>query len=272
MTTPEDRPAASKAAKAKGPAKARVRRPQPERTGPQRSQPKAASTPPPIIAMAPVRDPAADPKISDEVSRAVRMGYDVIADNIRQGREAAERFRQGQYNMREVPGDLEVAGLRVLQLARELSTTTFDICEKLLKELGTALGAPDPTGGNPPFRPVVKPASPLTPAPTPPTTAPGAMKLTVRFQGNAKATSRSQALSRPEQPTLAADITVAPLASRDPKAKPIAGVAFQSDLTVEGLVAVVTVPAGQAPGVYSGLVFAKGQDVPLGVLTVEVAA
>jgi hypothetical protein len=118
---------------------------------------------------------------------------------------------------------------------------------------------------------VVKPGAPPSPA-QPPTPAPNVMKLTIRFQGAAKATGRTQALSRPDQPTLAADITAAPLSARNPQAQPITGVVFQSDLAVEGLVAVVTIPDGQAPGVYSGLVFAKGQDAPLGVLTVEVTA
>ena len=84
-------------------------------------------------------DPAPDvASLSDEVAHAVKEGYDVIAENLKQGRIAASRFRQGNYNIRDVPGDLEDVGLRMVRLARELSNTTFDICERLLKELGPA--------------------------------------------------------------------------------------------------------------------------------------
>jgi hypothetical protein len=261
MTIPDDPRGAPEATGTAGPARPRVRRPQPERTAPQRSRATGAGL------GETSRDPAADPTISEAVSQAVKMGYDVITDNIRQGRQAAERFRHGEYNMREVPGDLETAGLRLLQLARELSTTTFDVCERLLKELGSGGGATDRTTEAPPFRPTVTRSAP--PAPTP---DPGLMRLTTRFAGGAAATSHTPSLNRPKQPTMAADVTASPLARREPGAEPISGIAFQTDLAVEGLIAVVTIPQGQPPGVYVGLVFAKGQDVPLGALTVEVAA
>jgi len=45
---------------------------------------------------------------------------------------------------------------------------------------------------------------------------------------------------------------------------------LEPDLAVGGLIATVTIPAGQSPGVYSGLVYAESQPAPLGVLTIEV--
>ena len=118
----------------------RVRRPEAAGRAPNRASPAASGGPAADPAKpkgpAPKAKTPPEPKVSEAVAHAVKMGYDVIAQNIRQGREAAERFRQGEYSLRDAPGDLEVASLRLLQLARELSTTTFDVCERLLKELG----------------------------------------------------------------------------------------------------------------------------------------
>jgi hypothetical protein len=209
------------------------------------------------------------------VSRAVKTGYDVLTDNLKRGREAAERFAQGDYNIREVPRDLEATSLRMVQLARELSNTTFDVCERLLHAF-SANAAPPP-GQTPagPFWPTVKKApGPAAKAPTTaaPATHPlGAMKVTVVFSGAAKAVAHTALLSRPTEPTAPEEISVAPLTARSGGGAPIAGVGFQADLAHGGLVVSVALPDGQSPGIYSGLVFAARQDVPLGVLTVEVA-
>jgi hypothetical protein len=47
-------------------------------------------------------------------------------------------------------------------------------------------------------------------------------------------------------------------------------VSFTTDVSIEGIVAEVTLPEGAAPGVYAGLVHAVGEDIPLGVLTIEI--
>jgi hypothetical protein len=209
---------------------------------------------------------AHDHPVGDSIARAVKVGYEVIAENIQQGRTAAQRFRKGDYNVREAPGDIETAALRLIHLARELSTTTLDVCERLLKELGTQRPGEDRTRGVPPFHPTAKPA------PAPPSTAAtdaGLMKVTVRFSG-APAIARSSTLNRPRRPTAPTEITATPLASRNAKDKAISAVTFETDVSVEGLVAIVNVPRAQPPGVYSGLVYAKGDEAPLGVLTIEV--
>jgi hypothetical protein len=212
-----------------------------------------------------------DAAISEAVSQAVKTGYDVITENIKRGREAAERFRQGKYNISEVPGDLEAMTLRVLQLARELSTTTFDVCERLLHEFSTNATAPGQTAAGPFWPTVKKAAAPGGGAAALPPSGPGAMKLIVVFNGAAKAVAHTATLSRPIQPTAPEDVSAAPLTARSGGGASIAGVGFQADLAHGGLIVTVALPDGQAAGVYSGLVYAAGQDVPLGVLTIEVA-
>lgn len=233
--------------------KERVRRPEPKRTRPIRA---AAGR------------PEAEDSINESVAHAVKTGYDVIAENIRQGREAAARFREGEYNIRDVPGDLETVLLRLVRLARELSTTTFDVCERLLKEMGS-FRPPEGTaaGDVPPFRsPAAASASTATP---PPPADTGRMKVTVRFAGGETAVARTDTLERPRRPTRAQDLTTTPLALRSGGAV-IPDVTFETDVSVEGLVAVVSLPKALPAGVYSGLVYAKDDEFPLGVLAIEV--
>ncbi|HEY2751000.1 hypothetical protein [Phenylobacterium sp.] len=257
-----------------GKAEAHRSRPEPDRSGPDRASGTAASKYAPSSAATNAASGRAhDPTVSESVAHVVKVGYDVIAENIKQGREAAQRFRQGQYSVREAPGDLEVAATRLLRLARELSTTTLDVCERLLKEASAKAPPADRASGVPAFRAAKAagraPAKAATGADA--EAEPRWMKVTVRFPEDAKARAHTAALLRPKHPTAATDISAQPLARRTPGAKPITGVVFETDVSVEGVVAVVTLPDGQAPGVYSGVVHAKHEDVPLGVLTIEIA-
>jgi hypothetical protein len=241
------------------PAGERVRRPEPGRTKSNRSGAAPADGGPGAA--------APDGTVSETIAQAVRMGYDVIAENLQQGRVAAARFRQGDYNIRDVPGDIEDVLGRLIGLARELSTTTFDVCERLLKEVGSYRPPEGPSGDVPPFWT----ASPQ-PTPPPRATAAGRMKLTARFDKPDRATAKTEALDRPRRPTRPQDLTVAALTRRGDAGGAIDGVSFETDVSVEGLVAVVTLPDAVAAGVYSGLVYAPQDDVPLGVLAIEILA
>jgi hypothetical protein len=247
----------------------RVRRPEGTGRAPNRASARATDPAKPKDPATTTKAPS-EPKVSEAVAHAVKLGYDVIAQNMRQGREAAERFRHGEYKLKDAPGDLEIASLRLLQLARELSTTTLDVCERLVKELAAQRPPSDRTESVPAFR---EAAAAANPAPVR-TTGPSApaqpmMKVTVRFEGAPKAVAHTDSLTRPRLPTAASDISGAPLAPSSGRAAAITGVRFDMDASVEGIVAVVTVPKGQAHGFYSGLVHAKGEPIPLGVLTVE---
>lgn len=263
MTIPEGTSGGRGASRTAAEAEARVSRPEPGRLGPKRAKTGKKGKDPTKDA-----DPASgspqDQTVSDSVAHAVKVGYDVIAENIRQGREAAARFRQGEYNVREVPGDLQVMALRLVQLARELSKTTLDVCERLLKEVGAS--PEDRTAEVPPFRT----AAPAAEKPSAPAADAGVMKVTIRFTGGGKGLARTATLSRPRHPTAPGHISVTPLSRRAAGAKPIGGVNFETDMSVEGIVAVINIPKRQEPGIYSGLVHARGDEVPLGVLTIEV--
>ncbi len=173
----------------------------------------------------------------------MQTGYNVIAENIEQARKAAEQFRKGDYNIRDVPKDAQEMSERVINAARQFSTAAIEAGGWLLNAAA-------------PAKPDGSPA--------------GSLKLTVRFRGAPGAKAHTRHLARPKGPTSPKDITVRPLETRDGAGRAITEVHFLSDLSVEGLVAEVEVPARQKPGVYSGMVYAKGEDVPLGVLTIEI--
>jgi hypothetical protein len=274
MTIRKGKAGDPKASQAAGEAAAHVRRPDPRRDEPKRATQEANPAPTGAAGVESATPPPGhDQNVSESVAHVVKLGYDVIAENIRQGRLAAAKFRQGEYRVGEVPGDLEVATRRLLHLARELSSTTFDVCERLLKEVGSVRPPQDQAKGVPAFRPAqtptAKPAAQATPPPA--AKAPDRlMKVTVRFVGGPVAVARSETLARPRRPAQIGDISAGPLAPRTPGGAPIADVSFETDVSVEGIVAVVTLAKRQAPGIYSGVVFAKDDDVPLGVLTVEI--
>lgn len=266
----------------------RMTRPEPNRIDPIRSgrvaaetirqAAQAAAAPPPAGSVAGLSGPAppshdgGEAIIADAVADAVKSGYDVLEETISQGRAAAEKFRQGEYNFRQVPGDIEDLALRLLTLARQLSTTTFDICEQLLGQIGTAKGPPPPgqvAAQVPPFiATVARAAAGNAPPPAPQQPLPE-MRLAVRFAGTGQAVAHSSMLARPERPTTPSDISVTPLAPREGAGAALTEVAFEADLNAGGLVATVKIPPGQPAGTYAGLVCAAGQAVPLGMLVVE---
>lgn len=213
------------------------------------------------------RDHAKDPAIDEAVADAVRSSYDTLAKTIAQGREAADKFRQGQYNMRQVPHDVETMLLRLLDLARQLSGTTLDIVEQLVHQMTSVASLPEPGATKvPAFREHGKKADDASAT----VAAPG-LPLTIRFKG-AKAGGKDQhaLLARPAKPTRPEQLSASPLTTRDGSATISGGVEFSFDASIMGLVATVTLPPGQAGGTYAGHVYAEEQDDPLGMLVVKV--
>jgi len=284
-----------KGAVAKDPSAAsnsRIKRPHPERKGPDRlgkavkekaAARNKASAPPPPPPPPPPRNDGAQAAIDEAVAEAVKSGYDVLSQTIAQGRQAAEHFRQGEYNIRDVPHDLQKLTLHLLGLARQLSATTLDLCEQLVRQIPTSGGPPPPgevAATNPPFRDY-KPDDPEESTPieggqmqsAPRASAPaapaGGMALSAQFTGTSKAKLLTPMLARPDSPTAVWQISATLLQPNDGEGSPIGKIDFEADLSHGGLIAKIPVPEGQPPGAYSGLVFAKGQTVPLGALVIE---
>jgi hypothetical protein len=270
MTTPKKTGSKGKSAK-------RARRAALGRTGPIRTGAKLAQAEE-APQDAPMSDTAqADAsKINQSVADAVKNANDVLSETIAQGRIAAEQLRQGNYNMRDVPVDVEIMGMRMIKLARELSETTLNVCEQLLRQLTKKAAAPLPgtPGKVPPFPTSKSKATDAPPSthagsPTEPARDANTLALMVEFEPEGKAVVHPAPLIRPDKPTTPYQIFATPLQHISDHGAPIEGVEFQADLG-GSLIARITIPADQPPGVYSGMIIADTQQVPLGVLSIEV--
>lgn len=274
MTTP-DTDSAKNGAGGERPKRATPERTSPIRTG---SQMAADTGPPSGYAAKPLGDtaPVGGSAINESVADAVKMANDVLADTVAQGRVAAEQLRKGTYNMRDVPVDVEVLGVRMLRLARELSETTFNILEQLLRQatrVPSQLPTPQ-TGKVPPFPQTRRSSSDAPPSSTPAqpgagTQGPPALALQVRFDTKAKAKAHPAYLARPERPTSPDELSVTPLQPSSGKAKPIDAVTFSVDVGGT-LIATIKIPARQPAGIYAGMVSAKTQALPLGMIAIEI--
>ncbi len=296
MTTPEQ-PGGKRKAAART---ARVKRPVPARSGPIRTGAQLPATAPAPQAKqgAPKKRKSAPREgqpaslssqvsadiqleeiiINEAVANAIRTANKVLADTVAQGRLAAELFRQGDYNMQDVPVDLEILGKRVLKLTRELGDTTLNILEQLLKKATQTPTTPPAglKGSVPPFPAGKNTASaganqapPSSHAAPPP---PGnGLDLIVQFAGTVKARALPSPLWKPSRPTLPKQLSITPMLHMAGTAAPITVVTFEADLTGK-LIATVTVPDKQPPGIYSGMIVPDNADAPLGVLTIEIVA
>jgi hypothetical protein len=266
MTTPDAPPDPEPAAQ---PDRPRAARPEPPRGGPRRGPRGRAAG----AAGNPGLDDGGDPVevgLREEVAQTVRVAYEVFAKNLEIGRKAASQFSQGEYRLGEVPHDLSQAAQEISRLLRLLFDTSVDIWAYLARELANnppkGFQTPTPV---PPFRPFTGAGAGAGSEPGPQAAA-SPLPLTVRFAGQTPGRALVSSLTRPQSPTSPADITVSPLLPRDRTAVPITEVTFDVDLASGGLTATVAAPDAQAPGVYSGVVWAATQDTPLGVLAIEI--
>ncbi len=272
MTTPEnnDQPANLPAAEQ------RVSRPDPARTAPLRKA--ASAAPAPHDAAAPAHEDGVRDhdvlRVNEAVASTVRSAYDVLSETVAQGRKAAEQFRVGAYNVRDVPEDIRHMAGNLLGLARQLSSATFDICEALLRQSDGVM-TPPPPGSTPvpPFQPpkgeaAAPKAAPAPPPPPVPVPA-NEIALTLRIEGHDSALAHSRSLARPATPTAAHQFACDGLAPRGGTGSAITGVAFDPHHSGQGLMVTITVPPGHPSGVYVGAVYCATQPLPLGQLVIE---
>ena len=218
--------------------------------------------------------PNQEAELDGRISDFVKSASDALSATIGQSRTTAEQFRQGEYNFRQVPSDVEEMARRMLQLARQLSSTTFDVCDQLIGQLST-LTEP-PTAGSTkvdPFR-RHQPAGGLGAAPPTSTAPPNSgpqMRMAVEFKGSKKASSTSTSIERPAQLTRPEDLRVTPLVPVEGKAASLKTVAFQADLQHGGVTATVSIPSKQAAATYVGYVHTIKDKTPLGMLVVTIA-
>ncbi|WP_298194774.1 hypothetical protein [Novosphingobium sp.] len=237
------------------------------------AQAAAAADPAPHPQHGPVHDPDTL-AVNDTVAATVRSAYDVLGETIAQGRRAAEQFRVGAYNVRDVPDDLRAMAGNLIGLARQMTSATFDICEALVRQ-ADGLASPPPPGSTVvgPFPAPKAHGSAPTPAPHPapqPAPAPDKLALSVVFHGSETARARTTAFALPARPVAPADLACDALVLRGSSAPPIIDITFALDPDAPGLLATISVPAGQPAGLYSGAVYCRRQALLVGLMEIEI--
>jgi hypothetical protein len=240
----------------------RPTRPEARRTGPIRGA-GAQRSGPDLGGGANERDEGPLNAISEDVAQAVRVGYEVFSENLKRGREAANAFSQGEYRLGQVPQDAGQTLNDLGRLLKQLTDSSFDILYRLAEIVST--WKPPGPSDVPPFRSGAGDGADRSFA------APRALALAVRFSPPAIGRALTLSLERPQGQTSPTEIRASPLAAREGAAPPLTDVTFDFDIASGGLVATVSVPEDQAPGVYSGAVWAATQERPLGVLAIELA-
>lgn len=263
MTTPENHEPA--------PAAARVTRPEAARTGPDRKSAASIASQPAQQSPAPDRDMLT---VNEAVASSVRSAYDVLSETIGQGRKAAEQFRAGAYNVRDVPDDVRHMAANLLGLARQLSSATFDICEALLRQ-ADGLMTPPPPGSThvPAFHPAKIDPAPAEAAAHPArhdAPAPAEIHLAVQFEGKRSGRAHTKTLARPQAPTAVDQIACDSLTAQGGTAAPITGITFAAHPGGQGLAVRIVVPQDQPSGIYVGPVYCSTQPLPLGQLVIEI--
>jgi hypothetical protein len=192
--------------------------------------------------------------VGDVVADAVRAGYRVIGENLRQGRAAADRLAAGRYEMTDAPDDLSALGNRLVQLGRELSTVWFDLVGAVLRD--------------PALKDALKPHHVRAAAPPSATPeAPGRM-LSALFLGTDRARAKAVPMLVAERPFSLVTAGFHPLGTGQP---PITKVTFTVSGDGEGIVALIEVPEHQPAGRYTGTVCDASTGEPVAALTIEVA-
>lgn len=69
------------------------------------------------------------------VEQAVKLGYQVIEDNIERGRAFASRYAKGDNPVSSSQDDLLQLSSKLIRLGRELTINYFDAVEKVLGEI-----------------------------------------------------------------------------------------------------------------------------------------
>jgi hypothetical protein len=187
------------------------------------------------------------------VAAAVRSGYKVVEENIRQGRAAAERLGAGQYRMEDVPSEIIALAKRMMRLTGELGMTWFEFLAAVMRD--------------PEFRNIFEARAPnhdATPTAKPPA-AP--VQLGARVLGRRRAEVIASSLSPLPAPAVP---HVAKLRALDEAKPAIDRVSFRPADDGKGLVVVVRIPDNHPPGVYVGTIVDRNTHHPIGTLRVEV--
>jgi hypothetical protein len=231
----------------------RMRRDDPERTGPVRSWSKLYHASDPREAADGAA--SADGAERDVVAQGVGLGYRVIEEQIRQGQRVAEQISAASYSPSAIGGDMREASERMVRYSADLLALWFDFVNstmangELMRNFSASLQGARP------------PAEATGPAAAASTSV--AVELCsirpVRVTLDLKAHAAGRSLAT--HGLRAADIDKPPLTE----------VGFERAADAAPLVLRLRVPETQPPGLYTGVVIDKQSGELLGTLTAQVS-
>ena len=223
------------------------------------------------------------PSIGDAFSRAVDVGYRVIDEYIRQGQQAAERMRQGDYNAEAATADFQDLAVRMTRSASDLMETWLQLVAGATGVAGgsnfgltggRAQVGPAANGRHPPERvrwtdpPPDRGTVPrgAPPAPEPSHGDPADARLRIEVQSSRPTEVfvdlRAGASRRP--------LRVHALRSVETDKPRLEAKLCHGANTDEPSVLRVEVPPDHPPGAYHGLILDEEANRPLGTLTVKI--
>jgi hypothetical protein len=231
------------------------------RTPPARPGPRRAAFPEvQAINGAAVASPAADaaPVADNVVAHAVSSAYQVVEENIQEGRRAAERLRGAGHPAREAALDPRVLAGRLMQMTRELGGAWVDLVVALVNEPDVRAMIDRLTAHD-----RARPGPPAPPAPSPTVAA---VSLTQRVSSR-----KPVELTLSPLPPLASDArpAIAGLHALDPARPAITGVTL-SQRADGSLELAIAVPDDQPADTYWGTLVDLTSRQPIGSLTVRV--
>lgn len=248
----------AKAKKDGGHGAERARRAPPERSGPDRSgtSGRGSEGGDDRAAPPPVEEPF--PEVTEVVAEAVRLGYRVVEENLRQGRMAADRLRAREYDIGDARDDVVTLGRRFVDLARDLGSSWFDLVGAVFDD-PRLLDAVRPKPSEPKPRRRDDPAD----------GAPPAQRIPVEVIGHPDAVGEAL-LAGLSDLQRAPQVTPLRLVDGPPSAPAIIGARVGAANETGTLAVIVPVPPDQASGTYAGTVHETGSKRLLGSVSLTV--
>lgn len=240
----------------------RLRRADPERTGPLRSwsnlyrasdagQPRDPEPPP-----QPDKDAQPSESLSDVVAQGVGLGYRVIEEQIRQGQRVAEQISEAAYGPAAISSDVREASERVVRYSADLLALWFDFVNStmangdLMRNLAASWQGARPATGDPPAAQAARPTSVAVEI-----CSSRPVRVTLDLKANA--TGRLLATHG--------------LRAVEAEKAPLTDVSFEPAVDGTPVVLRMRVPEAQPAGLYTGVVIDKQNGDLLGTLSAQVS-
>jgi hypothetical protein len=207
--------------------------------------------------------------LNDVIARSVDLGYRVVDEYVRQGQKAAQRLNQRSYGAQTMAGDVQDLAMRLTQYASDFAGVWLQLVQLAAVGTGTPAAPKTPEQGGP-LGPDAR-AADAADAPLASQSTRGAAEATrVRIEVRSAQPVDVTVDIRPEAARRA--LIVHALRSVDPDAARLDDVCFEAGSDEVAARLRVHVPAGHAPGIYSGLLIDEQTSRPVGTVSVTIAS